>query len=285
MKRSLLFKVSITIICWVVVFSIGSSERSTINHASIADPCNTVNTAFQEGEELIYTAYYNWGFIWIPAGEAIFKVKEEGDQYHLSVEGKTFSSYDWFFKVRDYYDTWVDKKSVLPTISIRNIQEGKYTLYDKITFEQDAQTAFSLRGRSKEKIKERNSFNIDACMHDLLSIVFYARNLDFQYYNIDEAFPVKIFADKKTWPLEVVYKGKVPEKKVKSLGLFNTLRFQPELVEGDIFPEDAVMNVWVSDDQNKIPLLIESPLSVGSAKAVLKSYRGLKHEMVSKISD
>nr|MBP6540568.1 DUF3108 domain-containing protein [Saprospiraceae bacterium] len=42
------------------------------------------------------------------------------------------------------------------------------------------------------------------------------------------------------------------------------------------------MHVWVSNDGNKLPLLIESPLSVGSAKAVLKSYSGLRHPFVLK---
>ncbi|MFQ5448109.1 MAG: DUF3108 domain-containing protein [Saprospiraceae bacterium] len=247
-----------------------------------ADPCNTLNTAFDTGEELVYKVYYNWGFIWVSAGEIIFRVLDDDDQYHFQVIGKTHDSYDWFFKVRDYFDTWVQKDDLLPLMSIRQLQEGKYTLYDYTTFDQFRRTCYSERGRSKETIKEHNHFDVDGCMHDMLSILYFARNIDFAGYAEDESFPIKIFVDKATWPLEVRYKGAETGKKIKGLGRFNTLRFSPQVIEGDVFPKGAELNVWVSDDANRLPLVIESPLSVGSAKAILSRYAGLRHPLVAK---
>ena len=97
--------------------------------------------------------------------------------------------------------------------------------------------------------------------------------------------PVKIFADKETWPLSVQYNGREDNKKIKGQGHFNTLKFSPQVIEGDIFPEDADVQVWVSDDGNHIPLVIESPLSVGSAKAVLKHHKGLRYPLSAKAGD
>jgi Protein of unknown function (DUF3108) len=246
------------------------------------DPCNTLNTAFLEGEELVYKVYYNWGFIWVNAAEITFRVLDEDDQYHFQVIGKTHDSYDWFFKVRDYYDTWVQKDNLLPLMSIRQLLEGKYTLYDYTAFDQSRQTCYNERGRSKETIKEHNHFDVDGCMHDMLSILYFARNLDFGGYAQGESFPIKIFVDKDTWPLEVRYKGAEAGKKIKGPGRFNTLRFSPQVIEGEVFPKDAELNVWVSDDANHLPLIIESPLSVGSAKAILSRHSGLRHPLVAK---
>ena len=252
----------------------------------IQEPCYMENTTFQVGEELTYKLYYNWKFIWLAAGEVTFKVEEDKanqGQYHLSAVGRTFKSYEWFFKVRDYYDTYINKESLLPNVSYRDIREGKYKLYDRVVFDQEKGLATSYRGDTSEKTKKKD-YNIDACVHDLLSVVYYARNIDFDKYDEGQEFPVKIFMDKEVWPLNVKYKGKAKRKKVKGEGRYNTIKFSPQVIAGEVFKKGTEMNVYVSDDKNRIPVLIESPVSVGSVKAVLKKYKGLKYEMTAKAS-
>lgn len=246
------------------------------------DPCLIENNVFQDGEEIVYKLYYNWNFVWLSAGEVKFKVKDLGDRYHLAAYGHTYASYEWFFKVRDYYDTYIDKETLLPITSIRNIKEGGYKLYDKVEFQQSSRKAISKRGKTKENTKTKE-YNLDGCMHDILSIVYFTRNMDFDSYQKGQKFPVKIFMDKESWPLNVKYQGKNAKKNIRKLGKFNTIKFSPEVIAGDVFEQDAEMNIWVSDDGNRIPLLIESPVSVGSVKAVLKSYKGLKYDLSSKL--
>ncbi len=253
-------------------------------HILDLETCAIENTSFGDGEEVVYKLYYNWNFIWIPAGEVVFTTKDVGDAYHLSAVGKTYKSYDWFFKVRDHYQCFVDKESLLPKVAIRDVAEGKYRLYDKITFDQENQKATSLRGNSKEKAFSRE-YEVGSCMHDILSIVYYTRNFDYDQYEAGQKFPVKIFMDKEVWPLQVSYKGKEQNVKIKGNGRYNTIKFSPEVISGNIFAEGTQMNVWVSDDQNRVPLLIESPVSVGSVKAVLKSYTGLKYEMSARVEN
>jgi hypothetical protein len=229
--------------------------------------------------------YYNWNFVWLSAAEITFRVIDDDDQYHYQVVGETYEGYDWFFKVRDYYDTWVQKDNLLPIMSIRNVEEGKYRLYDYITFDQFRKTCYNERGKAKNDIRERKTYHIDACMHDMLSILYYARNIKFNTYKVGDSFPIKIFADKETWPLLVKYRGMEAAKKIKGLGKYNTLRFSPQVIEGGIFPEDTEMNVWVTDDKNRLPLIIESPLSVGSVKAILKSHKGLRYPLNAKLTE
>jgi hypothetical protein len=241
------------------------------------NPCSMSNSAFQHGETIVYKLYYNWNFVWLAAGEVTFRVKETKDQYHFSVHGTTYKSYEWFYKVNDRYDTYVDKKTLLPVLSIRDVQEGKYRLYDKVTFDQQGKKAFSLRGKTKD-VAQLTEYPIENCMHDILSIIYYTRNVDFGNIANGGTFPIKIFMDKETWPLKVSYLGKEKDKRIKGFGKMNTIKFSPEVISGYVFGEGAKMTVWASDDRNKIPLLIESPVSVGSVKAVLKEYKGLRYE-------
>ena len=73
------------------------------------------------------------------------------------------------------------------------------------------------------------------------------------------------------------------KKKIKKLGKFKTIKVVPELIVGEVFKEGDKMNIWVSDDENRVPLMIESPISVGSVKAVLKSYDGLRYPLKAKL--
>ena len=246
-------------------------------------PCYTENTTFTAGEELTYKLYYNWNFVWLSAGEMTFKVIDEDDQWHFQVIGKTYDSYDWFFKVRDYYDTWVQKETGLPIMGIRNIEEGKYRLYDYLTYDQSRKTVHNDRGKSTTDIREHHDFEIDGCMHDIVSILYHARNVDFSKLKSGEAFPIKIFMDKEAWPLNVRYNGREAAKNIRDLGNYNTQKFSPEVIPGRVFPDGASINVWVTDDANRMPLIIDSPLSVGSVKAVLHKHKGLRWPVRAKL--
>ncbi len=243
--------------------------------------CSMANTAFQSGEQTVYKLYYNWKFIWLPAGEVTFEVFETDQEYRLSAIGRTYSSYEWFFKVRDYYAAYVDKETLLPQLSIREVHEGGYHLYDKMTYDQDGRKITSLRGKSEEAAQSTN-YTLKNCAHDILSIVYYVRNIDFENYAAGSEFPIEIFMDKEVWPLKLSYLGKEENIKIKGQGRFNTLKFRPQVISGNVFNDGAEMNIWVTNDQNRIPLLIESDVSVGSVKAVLKSWKGLRHPLSSK---
>ena len=240
--------------------------------------CSMENTAFQDGERITYKLFYNWKFVWIAAGEVTFKVKDMGDQFHISAVGRTYKSYDPFFRVRDRYECYIDKETLLPSVALREVEEGKYRLYDKVTFDRQQQKIKSLRGKSLEVAKEAE-YEMESCIHDILSIIYYARNIDFNEMKAGDKIPVNLFMDKEVWPLNVTYKGKQEKKRIKGNGKFRTMQFSPELIAGEYFTDGTEMNVYVSDDKNRVPLIIESPLSVGSMKAVLKKYDGLKYEM------
>jgi len=240
------------------------------------EPCSQSNTVFSSGEELVYKLYYNWGFVWIAAGEVVFRVREDDNHYHISAAGRTYKSYDWIFKVRDYYDSYVDKHTLLPRRTVRKVQEGNYRLYDDVSYEHGRGVAISNKGKSEEDLN-REEISLTSCTHDVLSAIYMMRNVEFSDNSEKGHLPMQIYIDRKIYNLDVVYAGKDDGKRIKGLGQCGTLLFRPQVVVGNIFKDNDGMKVYVSDDQNKIPLMIESPISVGSVKAVLESHSGLKY--------
>jgi hypothetical protein len=238
--------------------------------------CTSNNSVFAPGEKIVYKIYYNWSFVWIAAGELVFRVEDMGDTYHISASGRTYKSYDWVFKVRDYYDSYIEKETLRPKRTIRKVLEGNYTLYDDVTYHHDQAVAISKKGKTQDNLNTE-AVTLAGCTHDILSSIYLMRNMDFSDKSPGFSLPMNIYLDRKVYSLDVVYAGADDSKRVKGLGPRNTLLFRPKLVVGNIFKDNEGMKVWVSDDENKIPLMIESPISVGSVKAVLTEHSGLKY--------
>jgi len=246
------------------------------------DLCQIDNHAFSAGEKLRFRIYYNWKFIWVPAGEVEFVINEYDDEhYFVEVIGKTYPAYENFFKVDDYYSSRIEKENLLPKAFLRNVSEGEYNRYDSILFDQENLHIESHWGKYKDDA-ERFEFEAESCVQDMVSILYFVRNLDYNHLDNKTIVPVKIFFDKEFYPLKMEVR-KREKKKIKGQGKFRTIKLIPEAVDGHVFDEDTKMDVWISDDKNKIPLLIESPLTIGSAKAVLIKHEGLRYPLDAKL--
>jgi hypothetical protein len=240
------------------------------------DFCGIHNTAFLPNESLTYTVYYSVIGIFLNAGTATFNTTLEKLNnravYHAVGVGTSNSRYDWIFKVRDRYESYFDTTHLQPLKFIRNVDEGGYKKTENVTFDQQNNIANTTKG----------VYKIPNCVQDVLSAIFYARNIDFNRYKVDDRIPFSMFLDNEVYNLYIRYQGKEVVK--TRYGKFRAIKFKPLLVKGTIFEGGEKMTVWVSDDPNHIPLRIESPISVGSIKVDMMQYRNLRYPLSSKIS-
>ena len=120
------------------------------------------------------------------------------------------------------------------------------------------------------------------CVQDVVSAIFYARNIDFNKYKPEDKIPFTMFLDNENYNLYVRYLGKETIK--TKYGRFRAIKFKPLLVKGTIFEGGEKMVVWVSDDGNHLPLRVESPISVGSIKVDMMNYKNLRYPLTSLVS-
>lgn len=246
---------------------------TAVNVSSQDIPISEV--AFQDGERVTYKVYYNWKFIWVPAGEVTFVVNEKADLFEFKVEGISYESYDSFFKVRDYYVSRTDKESLIPSDFKRDILEGNYQRYDSLSFDQSQNQVLEYFGKTKSVAKEF-SFELEDKVLDMVSAIYYLRSLPTEHYIVGKDIDLRIFFDKEQFNIHIRNLG-TEKKKIKSLGKLSCIRLQPELITGYVFKEGDLMDIWVSNDDNKLPIQIESPISFGSVKVILKSAENLKY--------
>lgn len=239
-------------------------------------PCEIRNTSFNAGEEITMKIYYTTLGMYVGAGEAKFTTSLErfngASVYHCVGTGKTYSFFDNFFKVRDRYESYIDTTTMLPVKFIRNVSEGNTKIYNNVTFNHNAGTAISTHGL----------FNVTSCIQDVISSVYYMRNIDFSKYKPGDKIPFDMFLDDEIYHLYLRYIGK--EKVKTQYGKFRAIKLKPLLIKGHVFEGGEDMNVWISDDPNHILLRAESPVSVGSIKVDMMGYRNLRYPLTSLIS-
>jgi hypothetical protein len=245
----------------------------------VENDCSIQNDAFRPGEEVVYKIYYQLSPLWVSAGEVSFRVEDAGDAYRFRVVGFTYKSLEWFYKGLYTFESQVDKESLLPRQFIRTIQERKFSHYYKFIFDQNTGVVKTWEGKTVDE-SEQKTMEIGKCMHDMISVLYYMRNLDFDQLNVGSSLPVEIFLEER-YPLNVHVLAKNEEKRIRGLGKKRTHVFSPEVIAGEVFNEKTQMTIWVSADQNKIPLMIESPVRIGRVKAILHSYKGLRHEFIA----
>lgn len=237
--------------------------------------CGIKNVSFQVNEEVTFTVYYAVAGVYVNAGTATFTSKLEKINnrtvYHVTGEGKTNSSYDWIYKVRDKYETYIDTATMQPLKFVRNVNEGGYKIYQNITFNKTANTAIATDG----------VFKVPACVQDVVSAMYYARNIDFSKLRPDDKIPFSMFLDNEVYNMYIRYVGK-EEIKTK-YGKFKAIKIKPLLLKGQIFEGGEKMTVWVTDDKNHIPIRVESPLVVGKVKIDMMGHSNLRHPLTSLI--
>ncbi len=250
--------------------------------------CGDENFSFGDGEVVTYNAYYNWHFIWINAGILNFSVAADTFQnrpaWFLSAYGCTFSGYDPFMKVRDTFEVYMDKELYKPLYFNRVTKEGSTEAHYKYSYDYDANKIFASIKRGKEGSFTDSVVTLKDCTNDLLSMIYKARNIDFTSYDEGAKIPIRMIVDGKIHDLYIRYLGKeiIETREDRK---FRCLKFRPLLVPGTIFKSGEDMTVWVTDDLNRIPIIVEAKVLVGSVKAVFLDAKGLRNPVAAEITD
>ncbi len=224
--------------------------------------------SFKPGEQLTYKVKY--GFL--TAAEATIKVQqtdvkfENKNTYHLVAEGKTSGSFDVFYKVRSRYDSYIDRVALTPYLYIENTREDNYSRVDKARFYQDKKKVIAKKGTFTSKSDQT---------FDMISAFYFARNLDMSGIKPNDKFTLNYFLDDEITPMQIQYIGK--ETIRTSLGKIACLKFSPGIKAGRVFRKNSRLYLWISDDNNRVPVKAQVEVVIGSITLELVESGGLKY--------
>ena len=237
----------------------GQSEIKLVDYA-----------AFNKGEKLEFIVHYGI----INAGVASVEVNKE--YYNINGKpatkitgiGKSTGAFDWFFKVRDSYVTYMNTETLEPYRFVRHVDEGGFVFDQEYNFNHD----------EKVVVTEKNdTVSIPTGIQDLVSAYYYARSVDFENYNVGDVVSFKAFVDSTVEPIRIRYLGK-ENISIRS-GKYRCYKLQPLVQKGRVFDDPTDVTVYISDDKNKVPVLIEAKVIVGSVKLELSKTTNLAHPL------
>ena len=226
-------------------------------------------TPFKDGEWLKFKMSYS-GFL--KAGNATLSLNEKDLKgkkiLHATAKGWTTGMIKWFFEVNDNYQSFFDKETGKPYLFKRKINEGGHKKNKQITFNQQQNTA-SVQDFIKKKDTVISAINVQ----DMISAFYFLRSQNTQKMKKGEEIKIDMFFDNHTYPFKLRFLGNETIK--TKFGKIKTQKFRPIVKAGRVFKEQESVTVWITADQNKIPVKIKASLSVGSLLAELDAYKGL----------
>lgn len=246
--------------------------------------CDYNNYYFKAGESVTYKTVYKLGPIWVEAGEGTFTADTAKlfgkTMYHYTGKGGTYPKYDWIYRVRDVYESYADTATLKPYRFMRDVEEGSSDFYEEDYFFHKRKKAY-LNIKDVKKPLIRDTIEIDECTFDPLSAIYYARCINYKKYKINDLIPITLLISRKVYSLHIRYLG--VEEIDSEFGRFRCVKFKPLLVDGTIFKGGENMTVWVTDDNNRLPLYIESELLVGTVRVYLTKYCNLRHPLAARV--
>lgn len=245
--------------------------------------CPSKNLTFKPGEKATYIVSYNWFIVWTDVGKAVFTIQDtiykKNRVYHYQGIGETFNSWNWIFKVYDKYQSFLNTETMRPMYFRRDINEGKFR--QLVTYDYNYEKNITL---SQYKVNDNplrnDTLPLEPCTFDVLSGILYSRNMDFTGRKIGEIIPVSILLDQEVYLLHFRYLG-IENKKIKHIGTFECIKFSVMLVEGSVFKDGENMIVWITNDQNRLPVYVETPILVGSVKVRISDISGNRYPFTS----
>ncbi len=238
------------------------------------------NKSFQRGEVLEYSIEYgfiNAGKAKIQVNPSLYNVNTR-PCYRIDVYGHTTGALDFISSVRDNWGTYLDTAAIIPHISYRDVKEGGYTKREIVRFDHINHIA-----ETKVFNEEINKFDeptyhqmlaYESGIQDIVSGYFYLRTLDFSKMKEGDTIKVYAFFENKVYD----FKTKLTQREEleTALGIVNALVLVPIMPDNKLFSGPNSVKVWISDDDNKIPLKVKVELFIGSAEINIEKVSGLK---------
>lgn len=227
--------------------------------------------SYKPGEEIHYDIKY--GIITSGVGSLLIKkdTLDNREVWHAKFTGRTTGLADAIFKVLDIYEVYIDPKTELPIKSIRNVREGRYRVYNVVTFDDSTRTDSTIlhSDLTGEHIGPKG-------IHDIISCFYYFRNHilpDCDKLRRGDIVELTTWFTDQLYPVRLRFVG-IEDVKISG-GRIKCYKFNPVTEVGRLFKTEEDVSFWFSADKNLLPVKIRFNIFVGAFMVDMVSYEGL----------
>jgi hypothetical protein len=243
---------------------------------------------FQEGEVLYYRAAYR-AKLWpnTEAGEVTVSTRldtlDGKEVYRVTGNGRTLPFFRWFFDMDDTYNIWVDKQTLRTQRFESDLKEDKYTFRSHYRYDWDSMKVHTWSQKRQNRPREKTMTLTPESM-DAVSLYFNLRSVDLESFREGEHRHLDMVLEDTIRHLRYRFIAR-EELKVPKMGKFDTMKFACTIGSSEefSFTDGTEFMIWITNDENKIPVMLASPVRVGEIRAYIRRYEGLKHPLTSKL--
>ena len=245
---------------------------------------------FHDGEVLYYRAAYRAKLVPnIEAGEVTVSTRldalDDKEVYRVTGNGRTLPFFRWFFDMNDTYDIWVDKQTLRTQRFESDLKEDKYTFRSNYRYDWDSMKVHTWSQR-RQNAPRTKTMDLTPESMDAVSLYFNLRSVDLESFREGEHRHLDMVLEDTIRPLKYRFIRR-DTIKVPHVGRFATMKFACTIGSSEefSFTDGTEFFIWITNDENKIPVMLASPVRVGEIRAYLRRYEGLKYPLTSKISE
>ena len=242
---------------------------------------------FQSGEELTFDIHYKYGLVMIKAGSANYKLVgsnyNQNDSYLSTIDFKTNPFFDKIFKMRDTLSSQMTI-NLLPLYHVRSVYEGHYHFREEMFINKFTKNHSEIRliRKSGEILKIDTILTANTESYDMLNLIHLIRSFDYSQTASQQARNATAFVGRDKIPVIVRYEGQSVVEKSETLK-YKTYKIALDFADEAFTESKSAIEVWVSDDENRIPIKIRAKLRIGAVEIYLSSWKNLKHPFDSEI--
>nr|WP_321222519.1 DUF3108 domain-containing protein [uncultured Psychroserpens sp.] len=240
------------------------------------------NNTIAAGEKLTFSASYNMNGLLNELAQVIMETStvktSKSTLLKLKCTAATYSNWDSFFKIRDLYESYVNPKTLTPYLYNRDINEGGYEKFMKYTFSyRNKNVASVMRKKRRDGTtwEEKKTVKIGSSTRDLVTTLYHIRNLDIHKATIGDSQNFTVLFDNKETVVRIKYLSK--ETINTALGKKECYKLGISLSNSNVLKGSNDNVIWLTADQNKVPVYAKFKIAVGSGELKIKSATGLKY--------
>ena len=286
-KESILF-----LLCTCMAFSSLHAQENSVSDGTSCVPVRTTveeELAFGAGETMDFVLHYKWGAINTDVGHASVRldtVTFNGRKaFCCAASGRTTKMFDLFFKVREDFRSWFTRDGLRPLKFTRDTYEGGYEARNTYLYDWNPSDMHIDADVYTSKLGDISmTLPLTPCTFDLPALFYFSRNMDVDNVEPGRRYPMTFAIDDEVFNVYFIFYGRETIK-VKGIGNVRTIKCAAKLLEGEVFKGEEDMLIWISDDENRLPVYFEAPLRVGVAAGRMTGYSGLKHPFTSLVNN
>jgi len=242
---------------------------------------------FRSGEELKFDIRYKYGLVMLKAGTANFKVEESSYNNRFSfqptLDFKTTSFFDKIFKMRDTLSSYTTE-NLQPLYHTRSVNEGNYRFTEEIFFNEFStnHTEIRVKRESGEILRFDTVLTANSMCYDMLNIMCIICSLDYSQPEFTQGKTISAFIGKDKVSITVRNEGQSVVEKSET-HKYKTYKIALDFSDSNFNESKNAIEIWISDDKNRIPIKIRAKLRIGAAEVYLTSWKNLKYPLSSEV--